>query len=358
VLRAIAILLVVISHSTYLLFPEIENKLITLVRVFGAIGVDLFFVLSGFLIGGILLKLMNSYKTNFSDLLIFWKRRWLRTIPNYTVVLIVNLLIFYLLKEPLVSDIGLYLLFLQNIITAHPDFFTEAWSLSIEEYAYLVLPLILYVIIVFFKKRSPTKMFLWTTIAFIFLGVLLKINFYNTVEIHSYKEWSSLFRKVVIYRLDAIYVGFLLVYFFRKYTSVFIEYKKTIAVIGLFIFFMLHISIAIFYLEPQKNLAFYVFVYLQLLVISLGMIFPYVLELKVPLCWIKKTIEYLSTRSYAIYLINYSIVLLGIQRVSFVTMDGLVKVLLFCVLTLTLSEMMYRFVELPILRYRNKKYKQ
>ncbi len=59
-LRAIAISLVLISHCTYLLFPENESLLITFVRTLGAIGVDLFFVLSGYLIGGILLK--TEYK--------------------------------------------------------------------------------------------------------------------------------------------------------------------------------------------------------------------------------------------------------------------------------------------------------
>ena len=43
-LRAIAISLVVVSHCTYILFPENTNSLVTLIRVFGAIGVDLFYV--------------------------------------------------------------------------------------------------------------------------------------------------------------------------------------------------------------------------------------------------------------------------------------------------------------------------
>ena len=54
-LRAIAIILVISSHSTYLLFPTSKNLLLSIIRGFGAIGVDLFFVLSGFLIGTIML---------------------------------------------------------------------------------------------------------------------------------------------------------------------------------------------------------------------------------------------------------------------------------------------------------------
>jgi len=357
-IRASAIILVVTSHITFLLFPTSDGIVITGVRVIGAIGVDLFFVLSGFLIGGILLKQLEQNKTNFSDLIAFWKRRWLRTVPNYMVVLMINVLVFFLLKEPLINDMGLYILFLQNIITAHPDFFTEAWSLSVEEYAYLLLPLVLYIFMAFLKKRSSTKLFLWTTIAIIFLGILLKINFYNTVNIHSYKEWSSLFRKVVVYRLDAIYIGFLLVYIFRKYRVICIAYRKILALIGLFIFFILHMCIAVFQMEPQTHLAFYVFVYLQLLVISLGMMFPYFIEVKLSWTWGRRTVEYVSTRSYAIYLINYSIVLLGIQRITDLKINGTGKVILFLVLTLLLSELLYKYVELPVLQYRDKKYER
>jgi len=355
-LRAVAISLVVISHITYLLFPVNNSLIVTGVRVIGAVGVDLFFVLSGFLIGKILLKKIEENKTTFSDLITFWKRRWLRTLPNYAVVLIINVLIFILLKEPLTINLKLYPLFLQNMTTAHPNFFTEAWSLSVEEYAYLVLPIVLY--ITFYICKKSAKLFLWTTLAFIVFGLLLKINFYNNTNIHSYKEWSSLFRKVVIYRLDAIYVGFLLIYLYQKFTIFFKKYRIIIALLGGVIFLGMHAIITLFHMEPQTDLAFYVFVYLQLLIISLGMLFPYVLELKTPVFWIKKIVEYVSTRSYAIYLINYSIILLGIQRIICVSMSKGVKVILFCVLTLLLSELMYAFIELPVLRYRDKKYKR
>ncbi|NQY28887.1 MAG: acyltransferase [Flavobacteriaceae bacterium] len=358
VLRALAISLVVVSHTTYLLFPISDSTLVIGVRVMGAIGVDLFFVLSGFLIGRILLKQLENKKTALSDLMVFWKRRWLRTLPNYMVVLIINILIFLLLNKSLVGELKLYPLFLQNLTTAHPDFFTEAWSLSVEEYAYLVLPMVLYLALLFFKKKNSVKLFLWITIAFIVFGVFLKINFYYTVKIHSYKEWSDLFRKVVIYRLDAIYIGFLLIYIYREYSDTCKKYRKTLGVIGGVVFLALHVSIAVFNMQPQIYLAFYVFVYLQLLVISLGMFFPYFLELKQQIILLKKVVEYISTRSYAIYLTNYSIVLLSIQRITAIEINSIGKLLLFFGLTILLSELIYRFVELPVLQYRDKKYKR
>ena len=79
VFRAFAILFVLIGHSFE------HSKIPPQLQVFGRLGilgVELFFVLSGFLIGSIIMRLIdkNSFQ-NFSDIVIFWKRRWLRTLP-------------------------------------------------------------------------------------------------------------------------------------------------------------------------------------------------------------------------------------------------------------------------------------
>jgi len=151
VIRSFAILMVVASHCTYFLVNDSKNPIILILRILGAVGVDLFFLLSGFLIGGILLKLMENNQTQFSDLIIFWKRRWFRTLPNYFLILILNIIIVLILGEYLPKDIKLFFPFLQNFSSAHPDFFTEAWSLSIDEYGYLILTIIFYGLLYIFR---------------------------------------------------------------------------------------------------------------------------------------------------------------------------------------------------------------
>ena len=146
-LRAIAISLVLISHCTFLLFPDTTTQFIDLIRIMGAIGVDLFFVLSGYLIGGILIKFWDEDIPKWTTLFKFWKRRWLRTLPNYFLILILNVLIAFIIGLSLPKSVLLYTLFLQNFVVDHPDFFTEAWSLSVEEFAYLLLPFILFLIV-------------------------------------------------------------------------------------------------------------------------------------------------------------------------------------------------------------------
>ena len=80
-LRCGAILLVLSVHFVESITPnEVTKFYFTYLHVDG---VGLFFVLSGFLIGTILIKDFLKYGISFSTLLNFWKRRWFRTLPNY-----------------------------------------------------------------------------------------------------------------------------------------------------------------------------------------------------------------------------------------------------------------------------------
>ncbi|MCO4822856.1 MAG: acyltransferase [Flavobacteriaceae bacterium] len=358
-LRTVAISLVICSHSTLLLFPKDESVILDVIRLFGAVGVDLFFVLSGYLIGGILLNLIDSNKIKFKDLLLFWKRRWFRTLPNYFLVLSLNVLLFFVLGKGQIETLYLYIPFWQNFTTQHPDFFTEAWSLSIEEYAYIILPLLLYFGFFVFKNLKAKKVFLVLTLVMIGVLFMLKISYTLTAEVDTYKIWSGSFRKVVIYRLDSIYFGFLLIYFLRQFPNWFVRYKKQLLLFGVFLFGLLHISIFWFKILPQTHLAFYTLFYLQLLIFSLGLTFPYFSSLKYNGLW-KPLIYYISTRSYAIYLVNYSLVLLTIQHYlkieDFSEIQKIAVLIGYLILTVVISEFIYKWFELPILKYRDKKY--
>ena len=356
-LRALAISLVLISHLTFLIFPKEENLFITAIRILGAIGVDLFFVLSGYLIGGILLKQLKLNKTSSKDLLMFWKRRWLRTLPNYFLVLFLNIFIFILLGKQLPINWMLYIPFLQNFTSPHPDFFTEAWSLSIEEYAYLIVPLLLYFSFKVFKKVNKQKLFLYTTLVVIIILTYLKINYYLNTTIVSYHDWSISFRKVVIYRIDNIYIGFLLVYLMSVYKGFCYSYKKKLFLLGILSFLGIHIIIFSYQLTPEMNPFFYVFVYLQLVLLSIAFAFPYFSTLHYKGLFFKP-IQFLSIHSYAIYLVNYSVVLLTLKELfNFENMLFFQKgsiTILFLLITLLLSKLIYHFFELPILKYRDR----
>jgi len=135
VLRVIAIALVIYEHGGSLL-PKYFHK--EYYKYMPAIdGVSVFFILSGFLIGGILLKIADKEKFTKKNLLNFWIRRWFRTIPAYFLVLIAVLSCRLVLFKNTGAFSIKYLFFLQNFMSPHPHFFPEAWSLSIEEWFYL-----------------------------------------------------------------------------------------------------------------------------------------------------------------------------------------------------------------------------
>lgn len=91
-MRVIAILAVLGSHILYI-FPEQYGGVIPLLQLGGVMGVEIFFVLSGYLIGSILLRLFVKENFGMSDVKYFLIRRWFRTLPSYYLALVLNILL-------------------------------------------------------------------------------------------------------------------------------------------------------------------------------------------------------------------------------------------------------------------------
>ncbi|QJW93628.1 acyltransferase family protein [Frigoriglobus tundricola] len=134
-LRALAIVLVVNCHAVTAFGSPAEYHVVQL----GGKGVDLFFVLSGWLLGRQLVRELRE--TNTIDLRRFWYRRWLRTLPAYFAVLALTYA-WQVVKGN--RDLRLsYLVFGQTYLTDLP-YFGVSWSLCVEEHFYLaVAPLLL-----------------------------------------------------------------------------------------------------------------------------------------------------------------------------------------------------------------------
>jgi peptidoglycan/LPS O-acetylase OafA/YrhL len=144
-LRALAILLVFIFH--YRLFEHPEW--VVSIGSFGWTGVDLFFVLSGYLISSQLFKQITQGKN--IRIKEFYFKRFFRIIPAFTVVVALYFLVPVFKEWEALPPLWRFLTFTQNIglnrITTGT--FSHAWSLCIEEQFYLVLPIIIAIAIYF-----------------------------------------------------------------------------------------------------------------------------------------------------------------------------------------------------------------
>ena len=141
-------------------------------------GVDLFFVLSGFLIGGILLQ--QRHAQNYFQ--VFFVRRGCRIWPLYLFVLMIFIILGawgqgkpgYEALETGPVPLWSYFLFLQNIfMAAHhtfgADWLTVTWSLAVEEQFYLLLP--------FMVRFLPGRKLVYASMAGIVAVVLLRMIF-------------------------------------------------------------------------------------------------------------------------------------------------------------------------------------
>ncbi len=109
---------------------------------FGWIGVDLFFVLSGYLIGGQLLAPLARERP--IKLGRFFARRVLRIMPAYFVVLAIYFLLPSWREYPgMAQPLWKFILSVQNIVLHGGTSFSHAWSLAVEDQFYLALPFLL-----------------------------------------------------------------------------------------------------------------------------------------------------------------------------------------------------------------------
>ncbi len=207
-LRGVAILGVIVFHLHVFGFYEVPAFLGACVDL-GAAGVDLFFVLSGFLITSILIETKDSSRY-FSS---FYWRRILRIFPLYflCVFLYFHLWIPYLHHRAIaggfqfetafrltMSDEPWYWLYLSNWrewmrAGAMLDMLGHFWSLAVEEQFYLVWPLAVY----FCSRRKLPYLFLATIAASFGMRVFAELNGAAAETLH----------RLTIFRLDALAFG-------------------------------------------------------------------------------------------------------------------------------------------------------
>lgn len=215
-LRGVAILTVVVYHYVGALrlvaLPGTAAWYGLRLVSIGWTGVDLFFVLSGFLIGGILLDAKGSPRY-FST---FYIRRLCRIVPLYALLLVLvaasNVFALEHAKQlrPLVGQSSVpwyaYLTFTQNVFMATQGKFgaislAPTWSLAIEEQFYLILPLLIYVL--------PRRTVPWLLALTILGAPLIRLTLYWKAY-----TWGAYF--LLPSRADALACGVLAAWSLRQ----------------------------------------------------------------------------------------------------------------------------------------------
>jgi peptidoglycan/LPS O-acetylase OafA/YrhL len=200
-LRAAAIMMVICAHGFVVLYPHFGEAL----AIFGHggfYGVELFFVLSGFLIGRILIRNGNGLG-QAGNVTFFYVRRWFRTLPLFFLFLIVNILLerFFRAHPVGFREALSHGFFLRNLTGFHMTFFPESWSLAIEEWFYLLFPAALWLGLKLTKRFDAV--FLSAAFSFFALSTIARM----CTAPDPAATWSEELRMVVIYRFDALMIG-------------------------------------------------------------------------------------------------------------------------------------------------------
>ena len=185
-MRVVAISLVVLSHGV-VLWPQ--NTTLSNVLSRTPDGVDLFFGLSGFLVGSMWLRAMHqpNWVTNF------WRRWWLRTLPAYYAVLILSYVA--VACGWIANDSTLpwwrFATFTQNTVEPLKGFFWESWSLTVQQWSYFLLPPLLWLASLVVPRKLP--LFLLASLTLVGVGWGCR---WGLADIHADAFWWDVwFRK-------------------------------------------------------------------------------------------------------------------------------------------------------------------
>lgn len=201
-LRGIAIILVIFRHQV--LFDFLQTM--------GWIGVDLFFVLSGFLVSGLLFKEYQKFGSINPKL--FLIRRAFKIYPIFYLTIIIYVIPRILLHKLDLTKLLYDLVFIQNYALGWGYLYTASWSLAVEEHFYFGLALLLWFI---FNKKlikmesNPNRFtsfeLLITTILLTVLGLRFVSNIYFPEEEVRHITMTHL-------RIDSLFFGVLIAYWY------------------------------------------------------------------------------------------------------------------------------------------------
>jgi peptidoglycan/LPS O-acetylase OafA/YrhL len=358
--RFIAIMMVVLGHGCIVLPDEVAN----VIKRCMLDGVSIFFVLSGFLIGGILIRQLEKGKDSWGDLMHFWKRRWMRTLPAYFFVLTIVMGYTMIVTPNLLPDRWWeFYFFVQNLFHPRPNFFGEAWSLSVEEWFYLTVPLLIFIGVILFRAR-PKIAILVVVIIVMIAAIVYRHILFNSLFVYPGTEDFDAFRKHgdalityrVLPRLDSLMFGVLGAYIMHYHPKIWkMKFRFLLFLVGGVVLYMIK-------RDNSEHYLLYDAVWLHVIK-SVGVLLalPFLSTLVVRPNWFTRMITFISLISYSMYLVNLKVVLYMIMKNGiYQQYAGFWRLhphwgldyALFWTLTIGLSFLIYKFIETPFMNMR------
>ena len=286
--------------------------------------VEFFFVLSGFVLFPQLLKILDNKK----NLIIFYKRRWLRTLPLYFICLVTISIMF---NKLFTQDFFKYFFFLQDFFPNFLDvrYYPVVWSLSIEEFFYLLFPIFL----LFSNKNNFLKNCTYLFLVLIFIKLFF-VSYFD----------SYFLRTGTLLRFDAILLGFLMRYVYLKF-----DFKQS-AIISLFLMLLYIFLKDTILLNKDLFFVKLSFIFLLQLFSAIILIFFCKLEYLSNFWIFKKLSGIVSKQTYSVYLTH----MIFIYFLKDQNINSFTKFMIYLSLLIAISTLSYYFIEKPILKTRPK----
>ncbi len=332
ILRAFAAISVVLFHGTNMIYERLGYTFCANIFSAGFSGVDIFFVLSGFII------LYTAINKGFSKTE-FLKRRFARIYPIYWIVTI--LLIFSYVAAPSIEQAhrGNFLKILNSLLLwpqSEKDYvLSVAWTLSYE--------IIFYLVFAFTFLKKPVYL------VYAFLGWIILILVTNLLGLSTHIVTIDTLLNPVVINFS---FGCLIAYLYVKYPN--FAYWRWVLLLGSILFVC---SWSIFYyISSQNPMAFAnPFSRVYLFGLPAALIIYGALYIHTP---VSKVLVYLGDASYSIYLVHITMLsILTKIALKFHIQDllgGFGASLFIFVCTLVGGCLFYQWIETPLLNFTNK----
>jgi peptidoglycan/LPS O-acetylase OafA/YrhL len=293
-LRGVAMFLVLVTHMPTIV-AYTPMWFFDTVAWMGKISVDAFFILSGWLIGGLIINEISHWQSTRA-LGLFLHRRWARTIPIYWYMLVIVALGGW--GGATLAGLNEYFVFVQNMWHDHPPYLLVAWSLSIEEWFYLVTALGISLLTRWF---APTRALLVTLILLLVVPTMLR----SYVALSTTLSWNDVLRQYVPLRLDVIGTGVAMVWWWRTWVHTHPMRAVRLAVLST-VLSVVYLGLLAWFQPDIERDAWVRVTLIPVTVLALALWYPWLASLtRTQLSWLGRWVQWIAWISYPLYLLHY-----------------------------------------------------